>query len=161
MSVLSLYIPIINNGISEQYIKTMFKNNNIGQVMRVDFVKNVEKNRREAFIHFDEWFNTDESKKLKDDILNLDTQTRFVYNTKSNKYWPLHVNKNAHKRINNPKYTMIKNDIVSEAFKNNLNSNVKTIVNNKKDNTAKKMKTYASVVSLSPTNITSTLEVAN
>lgn len=159
MSVLSLYIPIINNGISEQYIKKMFKNNNIGQVMRIDFVKNIEKNRREAFIHFDEWFNTVESKKLKDDILNPNTQTRFIYNVKSNKYWPLHVNKNAHKRVNNPKYMVIKNDTVSEGFKNNLNSNVRTIVNDKEDNSAKKMKTYASVASSSPTNITSTLVV--
>lgn len=157
MSVLSLYIPIIANGISEQYIKTMFKNNKIGQVMRVDFVKNIEKNRLEAFIHFDEWFNTDESKKLKDDILNPSTQTRFVYNTKSNKFWPLHVNKNAHKRVNNPKYMVIKNDTISEAFKDNLNSSVQTSVNTKKDNSAKKMKTYASVASSSPTNIASTL----
>ena len=46
----------------------MFDQHKIGKVMRVDFVKNIAKNRREAFIHFDEWYTTDESFKLQQDI---------------------------------------------------------------------------------------------
>jgi len=120
MSVLSLYIPIISSNISEQYIKKMFKSHNIGQILKVDFVKNIEKNRREAFIHFDEWFENDESKKLKEDIQNPDTKTRFKY-TDSGKYWPLLVNKNAHTRINNPKYEMLSSEDVNTEYKVSLN----------------------------------------
>ena len=44
MSVLSLYIPVIQKHISEAYIKRQFLDHNIGKVLRVDFVKNIEKN---------------------------------------------------------------------------------------------------------------------
>ena len=57
-SILSLYVPIISNSTSEAYIKKMFNIKKIGKIMRVDFVKNIAKNRREAFIHFEEWYDT-------------------------------------------------------------------------------------------------------
>ena len=114
MSVLSLYIPVISTTVSEQYIIKMFKKHNIGIVLRVDFVKNIKKNRREAFIHFDEWFNNDKSLDLQKDVQNINTKTKFVY-SETGKFWPLLVNKNAHKRVNNPNYEILKNnDIVSE-----------------------------------------------
>ena len=106
MSVLSLYIPVIQKHISEAYIKRQFLDHNIGKVLRVDFVKNIEKNRREAFVHFDEWFDNEVSLNLQKDIINTETKTRFVYN--KNKFFPLLENKNAHRRINNPKYEIIK-----------------------------------------------------
>lgn len=106
MSVLSLYIPIISETISETYIKKTFKDHNIGTILKVDFVKNKEKNRREAFIHFDEWFTTEESKKFQEDIKNPTSKTRFKY-TESGKYWPILVNKHTTNRIKNPKYEMI------------------------------------------------------
>lgn len=114
MSVLSLYIPVISTTVSEQYIIKMFKTHNIGIVLRVDFVKNIKKNRREAFVHFLEWFNNDKSVDLQKDVQNVDTKTKFVY-SETGKFWPLLVNKNAHKRVNNPNYEILKiNDIVSE-----------------------------------------------
>ena len=58
MSVLSLYIPIISENITEAFITKVFFEKNIGKILRVDFVHNKIKNRREAFIHFDEWFNS-------------------------------------------------------------------------------------------------------
>ena len=74
-SVISLYIPIISKTTSEAYIKKMFESNKIGKIMRVDFVFNKAKERTEAFIHFDEWFDTQESKALKEDILDPNTKT--------------------------------------------------------------------------------------
>ena len=115
MSFLSLYIPVIQEHITEAYIKRQFLDHNIGKIMRVDFVKNVKKNRREAFLHFDEWFKNDASKALQEDIQNCDTKTRFVY--KNNKYFPLFVNKSAHKRINNPDYNTISSDEVKKYVK--------------------------------------------
>ena len=131
MSVLSLYIPVISNSVSETYIKTMFKNKNIGTVLRVDFVKNIEKNRREAFIHFDEWFDNEESKLLKEDILNPDTKTQFKFNH-TDKFWPLLVNKNPHKRINNPKYLVLDTSEVKNSYKKTLTVCIDNIENNYK-----------------------------
>lgn len=119
MSVLSLYIPIIAESISEEYIKKMFKTHNIGIILRVDFVKNLVKNRREAFVHFDEWYNSEESKKMKEDILNPNTKTRFIYN-EAGKFWPLLINKNAHKRIDNPNYEVLNKSEIKTAYKTSL-----------------------------------------
>lgn len=157
MSVLSLYIPIVSENVSETFIKKMFKDNDIGIVMRVDFVKNIEKNRREAFIHFDEWFNNEKSNIIKEDIKNPETKTRFIYNEKSGKYWPLHVNRNAHKRVNNPKYAIISKEEVETSFKNSLNM-INSNNGNNKSNSNKKAKTYADVASTSPTTVSCSLK---
>lgn len=118
MSVLSLYIPIISINTSEEYIIKMFKTHNIGKVMRVDFVFNKIKNRREAFIHFDEWFDSDESKQLQSDILDPSTKTQFKY--QGEKFWPLLVNKNAHKRVDNPNYEILNKAEVKNTYKTSL-----------------------------------------
>ena len=132
MSQLSLYIPIISESISEAYIKKMFLMNNIGKIKRVDFVKNKEKTRREAFIHFNEWFDTDEAKKLKKDILDSSSKTKFKYGPSSN-YWPLLVNINANRKINNPKYETLSKEEILKTHKQvlNLGSTIKE-ANNKK-----------------------------
>jgi len=117
MSVLSLYIPIIGNT-SEEYIIKMFNTHNIGKVMRVDFVFNKTKKRREAFVHFDEWFDSDESKKLQNDILDPTTKTQFKYH--GEKFWPLLVNRNAHKRVENPNYEILNKAEVKNVFKTAL-----------------------------------------
>ena len=118
-SVLSLYIPIILKNTSEEYIKATFSKKNIGKILRVDFVINVKKNRREAFIHFDEWYENEECKKLKDDIMDPTTKTK-LYHT-NDRFWPILVNKNAHKRIDNPDYRIINNHEVKIVCANSLN----------------------------------------
>ena len=110
----SLYIPVISN-CTEMYIKTMFAKHNIGKVSRVDFVKNLVKNRREAFVHFDEWFASTESKQLQEDILDPNTKTQFKY--QGEKFWPLLVNRNAHKQVNNPNYEILNKSKVKNVFK--------------------------------------------
>ena len=143
MSVLSLYIPIIAESISEEYIKKMFKTYNIGIILRVDFVKNLVKNRREAFLHFDEWYNSEESKKMKEDILNPNTKTRFIYN-EAGKFWPLLINKNAHKRVDNPNYEVLNKSEIKTAYKTSLTLTfTKNNVNEKpaKENKKKQQKT--------------------
>ena len=148
MSVLSLYIPIISDSISENYIKKIFVNKNIGKILRVDFVKNLKKNRREAFIHFDEWFINDEVNALKKDIEDPNTKAKLMYNDKN--FWPLLVNKNPHKRVNNPNYSVLQKSEVTNVYKTNLNlliknSKSKSKSNNKEETKNKKPKTYAEV----------------
>jgi hypothetical protein len=133
MSQLSLYIPIISESISEAYIKKMFLMNNIGKIKRVDFVKNKNKNRREAFIHFIEWFDTDEAKEIKKDILDSSSKTKFKYGPSSN-YWPLLVNINANRKINNPKYETLSKEEILKTQKQvlNLDRSINKEANNKK-----------------------------
>ena len=119
MSVLSLYIPIISESTSEDYIKSSFQKKNIGRILRVDFVHNIQKNRREAFIHFDEWFDTTECIELKESILNPNIKAK-LYHT-NERFWPLLVNKNAHKRNNNPNYKVLENYEVKTACATSLN----------------------------------------
>ena len=142
MSVLSLYVPVIQNHITEAYITRQFLDHNIGKVMRVDFVKNISKNRREAFIHFDEWFDNEKSNELQNDIKNPNTTTRFVYH--HTKFFPLLVNKNAHRRVNNPMYEIIKSEDVKKTSKELV-----SISNDKDTNVMKNDKrqrvTYANV----------------
>ena len=133
-SILSLYVPIISDSISEAYIKKMFANKNIGKIARVDFVKNIAKNRREAFIHFEEWYINEEANRLKEDILNNDTKTRFKYND-SNKFWPLLVNKNPNKKEANPNYIILDNTEVKNIYKVSLNlKNTKSTSSNTRNN---------------------------
>ena len=89
---------------------------NIGKIARIDFVKNIAKNRREAFIHFEEWFTTNEAQSLKEDILNKDTKTQFKYND-SGKFWPLLINKNPNKKEDNPNYIIL----IIQKLKININ----------------------------------------
>ena len=110
--VLSLYIPSGIMGYhTEEYITKQFIEHHIGKVMRVDFVKNVAKgDRREAFVHFDEWFDNEESLAFQENIKNIDIKSRFVYQGK--KFWPVLANKNAHRRVTNPAYEIIKSEDV-------------------------------------------------
>ena len=117
--MLSLYIPIIQEKISEEYIKSTFNKKNIGKILRVDFVVNIKKNRREAFIHFDEWYESEECKKLKDDIMNPTSKTK-LYHT-NDRFWPILVNKNAHKRNINPDCKILSSHEVKIVCANSLN----------------------------------------
>jgi hypothetical protein len=113
--VLSLYIPSgIMSYHTEEYITKQFIEHNIGKVMRVDFVKNLNKgDRREAFVHFDEWFDTKASIALQENVNNIEIKSRFVYHV--NKFWPLLVNKNAHRRVSNPGYEAINTEYMKVA----------------------------------------------
>ena len=114
----SLYIPIISN-CTEIYIKTMFVKHNIGKVSRVDFVKNLVKNRFEAFVHFEEWFSTPEANKLQSEIMNPTIKAQFKY-CESGKYWPLLVNKNESQHVFNPNYKNLSTQDIKTGYKVSL-----------------------------------------
>ena len=95
--VASLYIPVIKANITHEFIQKCFHENNIGKVSHVDFVFNKQKSRREAFVHFSEWYDTDMAYQLKSKLENTsssDEKCRFVYNTELALYWPILINKN-------------------------------------------------------------------
>tara|TARA_Y100000389_G_scaffold163308_1_gene166508 strand:+ start:1795 stop:2250 length:456 start_codon:yes stop_codon:yes gene_type:complete len=99
---ISLYIPIIQRTTTDAFVKKIFAEKHIGQVSRVDFVYNKEKNRNEAFVHFDYWFDSDSANQLKITILDSTVKSKIYYNDKQ--YWPLLINKNPNEKKFNPKY---------------------------------------------------------
>ena len=140
-TVLSLYIPIINENISEEYIKTMFKSHDIGNVMRVDFVYNKNKKRREAFIHFDEWFNNEKANKLQEDVKDKEKNVKFTY--AKNKFWPLLPNRNAHKRVDNPNYQILKPEDIKNEIKTMLNDAIMCAIKSEETNIQKRRKSVS------------------
>ena len=115
----SLYIPIISSSTSEEYVKVMFANHNIGKVSRVDFVQNLVKGRREAFVHFEEWFTTPEATKLYEDIVNPTVKAQFKY-CESGKFWPLLVTTNSKQKVFNPDYKNLTKKEVKTGYKASL-----------------------------------------
>lgn len=98
----SLYIPVINANVTQEYIAKCFHEQNIGKVERVDFVINKAKLRREAFVHFSEWYSSDATNQLKAQLeitLATGQNCRFIHN--GTNYWPLLLNKNPLDK-NNP-----------------------------------------------------------
>lgn len=115
----SLYIPIISPSTSEDYVKVMFANHKIGKVSHVDFVQNLVKGRREAFVHFEEWFTTPEATKLHDDIVNPNVKAQFKY-CESGKFWPVLVSTNSKEKVYNPDYKNLTKKEVKTGYKSSL-----------------------------------------
>ena len=97
MSSISFYIPVIADGIKEDFVAKVFKHKNIGIVDRVDFVLNKQKVRREAFVHFKEYFNNPDSMAIKTAITSAQQTsppTPFKFYYKEGRFWALLLNKN-------------------------------------------------------------------
>ena len=93
----SIYIPYVHYTITEADFKNVFNQLNLGKVSRVDLV-NKNNNTLMAFVHFEEWYNTDVAKNLLNTI-NDPTQTATIlYNDPY--YWTLLPNKSTF--ISNP-----------------------------------------------------------
>ena len=99
---MSLYIPVIQRTITDAFVKKVFAEKDIGQVSRVDFVYNKTKNRHEAFVHFDYWFDSDAANQLKISILDAKVKSNIYYSDKH--FWPILINKNPYTKTFNPKY---------------------------------------------------------
>jgi hypothetical protein len=132
----SLYIPIIPSSTSEDYVKVMFANHNIGKVSHVDFVQNLVKGRREAFVHFEEWFTTPEATKLHDDIVNPNVKAQFKY-CESGKFWPVLVNTNLKQKTYNPDYKNLTKKEVKTGYKVSLMHYCSNYVSASKDGNKK------------------------
>jgi hypothetical protein len=156
--IASLYIPIVNSETTDEYIGKCFNEKNIGKVSRVDFVFNKEKQRREAFVHFSEWFNTDQANRLKTELetnIANGKKCRFIYN--KNMYWPILINKNpldksSPERKSNGVYEIeerintIEKNIERLSFMTNLHdANIRYIVRRSNSESNKRLKTEESI----------------
>ena len=67
---LSVYIPRVNNNVTEDYVKEVFRNHHIAIVERVDFVEVIkpapgfEDKSMSAFVHFDAYFYDDKTDEM-------------------------------------------------------------------------------------------------
>ena len=66
---LSIYIPNIEENITLQKLITVFQEEKIGMIERVDFVYNI-KGIRQAFVHFINWFDSKENREFQAKIMN-------------------------------------------------------------------------------------------
>ena len=92
-ATLSLYLPFVESDQTEEYIKQCFKKLNIGDVSRVDFILTT-KGTKQAFIHFNMWYESNETIELQRQILDPSIKAKIAYNMMPYKYWPLLPNSN-------------------------------------------------------------------
>ena len=93
-NVTSVYIPIIDNFINEEFVKYSFQIKKIANVDRVDFVFNNAKGRREAFVHFNSWHENNEAEKMKNALNRKNNYKFYFHNDNNSMFWPLLINKN-------------------------------------------------------------------
>ena len=152
-SVLSLYIPNVFANISEQKIKSIFNDRNIGVVNRVRFVPKKANNNNspavnKAYVYFDTWFNNIDAQNIQTDILNsANHMSMFYYSnqTENQKYWTLL--ENQEKRSNKPSSS----STASTTTKAPAKTNIKQSVNNN-NNTSSKYDDRLTASSDSPTS---------
>lgn len=89
---MSIFIPCVTNTTTEEQIKRVFKNLDLGIVSRVDFVEKDSTSKYfMAFVHFDYWLINNSSYHLQERILNYG-QGKIVYNDPY--YWIVMENQN-------------------------------------------------------------------
>ena len=66
---LSLYLPSLDEEVTQLALTTLFQSNKIGVVERVDFVYNT-KGVRQGFIHLSQWFDNTATRELQKKILD-------------------------------------------------------------------------------------------
>ena len=93
-NVNSLYIPIINSFVNEDFVKHSFDVKNIATIERVDFVFNNAKGRREAFVHILTWKDGKDSTKMKNSLIKKNNYKFYFHLDNKSMFWPLLINKN-------------------------------------------------------------------
>ena len=97
-NTLSIYIPRVFSNITDQRIKKIFHSLKLGNVNRVDFVARQSNSDNEmdpgkmAFIHFENWIESNCVRNLQEKILSPEKEARLVYDDPY--YWILLPNTN-------------------------------------------------------------------
>jgi hypothetical protein len=117
-SKLSVYIPILDDTVSEALICQVFMSEGLGVVERVDFIHN-RLGKKQAFVHFVNWNNTLGVRALHMQILDPNQRARLVYDTERSKFWPLLPNRNPLDTPRTEIISVLQNKII--ALENKLN----------------------------------------
>ena len=79
---ISLYIPHVFANIGKEKIINTFHITNIGKVSNVDFVAKMGNDGRpynSAYIHFDNWYNTDSAYHFQERVLDSEKEAKLIY----------------------------------------------------------------------------------
>jgi len=122
---LSVYIPILRNQVTEEQIMEVFNKLDIGKVSRVDFINKTNKNQmvRQAFVHFEYWYETMTSIVLQQRILDTSINARLVYDDPY--FWPLLPTHNP--APEQPEYAKETNIITMEIMQKRINNLEKSV----------------------------------
>lgn len=93
VSNISLYIPYLQRNVTEEMIKTVFLEQQIGIIKRVDFIPKLNKKNQLyncAFLHFESWFENEKNIKLQLRLKNTEIDTRIIY--QANWFWTIKEN---------------------------------------------------------------------
>lgn len=124
----SLFIRVVEENVTAEYIKDAFENNKIAVISKVILIPfkyistniNTHTILQHAFIEVFEWYNNTAANNFKNKLQNKNIETKLVYNDDS--WWIVEINTNyqiLHNK-NNKKYTtdffkplpLIKNDYI-------------------------------------------------
>ena len=92
---ISLYIPYLQRNVTEEMIKTVFLEQKIGIIKRVDFIPKLNKKNQLyncAFLHFESWFENEKNIKLQLRLKNTEIDTRIIHNNNPMLYWTIKEN---------------------------------------------------------------------
>jgi len=93
ISNISLYIPYLQRNVTEEMISSVFLQQKIGTVKRVDFIPKLNKKNQLyncAFLHFESWFENEKNIKLQLRLKNTEIDTRIIY--QANWFWTIKEN---------------------------------------------------------------------
>ena len=82
-NTMSLYVAVVFSDTTEKLFQEVFEELGIGRVSHVDFVSVVPE-RRKAFVHFSEWFQTEKVVNFQEDLKDLG-RVKVFYSDKS--FW--------------------------------------------------------------------------
>jgi hypothetical protein len=86
---LSLYIPFIRDDVALETFQETFQRENIGKVSKVDFIIKPDSSLREAFVHFELFYNT---KQAYDFQLTLESEQRIRIYYSESAFWSISKN---------------------------------------------------------------------
>lgn len=97
---ISLFIPRVFDNITKEMIKEVFENKMyLGKISKIDIVKVDNKNYNRVFIHFEYWFETEQSIRIQTTLLKEKKENTKIYYDKL-WYWLVVVNKAFEPRPN-------------------------------------------------------------
>jgi hypothetical protein len=97
---LSVYIPRINNNVTEEFVKQSFMTQHIGIVNRVDFVPIISPapgladSYESAFVHFDGYYYDERTDEMYEKVFEQGKSWKFYPIPSSTEYWLLLKNNN-------------------------------------------------------------------
>jgi len=97
--ITSIYLPLVEKNINEEYIRSAFDKAGIANIDAVAFERNGLYNR--VYLNINYWHDTESAYYFIKKLKNPTIETRFVHDNENELWWAVHINKFPHK-LENP-----------------------------------------------------------